>query len=159
MKLNELGMTILVRARPACGSAAATGPARARPAAAASRVRPPAGVPSTVSKAARCRCTAAFPSAASTTPFAQARGSQLGGPGGDRCRRLDAGRPIDAEALIAAGVIRRGSDGVRLLGEGELAAKITLHRLLRVPLQRGRQGGRRHARAPPRPAERAEAAA
>jgi large subunit ribosomal protein L15 len=40
--------------------------------------------------------------------------------------RLDAGKPVDAEALIAAGVIRRGLDGVRLLGEGELKAKLVL---------------------------------
>ncbi len=40
--------------------------------------------------------------------------------------RLDAGQPIDAQALIAAGVIRREKDGVRLLGHGELSAKLTL---------------------------------
>jgi large subunit ribosomal protein L15 len=43
--------------------------------------------------------------------------------------KLDAGKPIDAAALIAAGVIRRAKDGVRLLGEGELKSKldITVH--------------------------------
>jgi large subunit ribosomal protein L15 len=40
--------------------------------------------------------------------------------------RLDAGKPIDAAALVAAGVIRRSLDGVRLLGEGELKAKLSL---------------------------------
>jgi large subunit ribosomal protein L15 len=39
---------------------------------------------------------------------------------------LDAGKPVDAEALIAAGVIRRALDGVRLLGEGELKAGLVL---------------------------------
>src|SRR5215207_6134481 len=39
---------------------------------------------------------------------------------------LDAGKPVDAAALIAAGVIRRPLDGVRLLGEGELKAKLAL---------------------------------
>ena len=34
--------------------------------------------------------------------------------------KLDAKKPIDAEALIAAGVIRREKDGVRLLGQGEI---------------------------------------
>ena len=43
--------------------------------------------------------------------------------------KLDAKKPVDAEALKAAGVIRRARDGVRLLGEGELKAKlaITVH--------------------------------
>jgi large subunit ribosomal protein L15 len=40
--------------------------------------------------------------------------------------KLDAKKPVDAEALKAAGVIRRARDGVRLLGEGELKAKLTL---------------------------------
>ena len=42
-------------------------------------------------------------------------------------KKLDAGKPIDAEALKAAGVIRRERDGVRVLGRGELTAKIDLH--------------------------------
>ena len=33
---------------------------------------------------------------------------------------------IDAEALIAAGVIRRKRDGVRLLGQGELKSKLQI---------------------------------
>ena len=40
--------------------------------------------------------------------------------------KLDPKKPIDAEALIAAGVIRRKLDGVRLLGKGELKSKLTL---------------------------------
>lgn len=40
--------------------------------------------------------------------------------------RLDAGKPIDVAALVAAGVIRRPLDGVRLLGNGELKAKISV---------------------------------
>jgi large subunit ribosomal protein L15 len=40
--------------------------------------------------------------------------------------RLDAAKPVDAEALKAAGVIRRARDGVRLLGEGEVKAKLVL---------------------------------
>ncbi|MEP0708218.1 50S ribosomal protein L15 [Parvibaculum sp.] len=38
--------------------------------------------------------------------------------------KLDKGARIDAAALIAAGVIRRAKDGVRLLGNGELKAKL-----------------------------------
>ena len=40
--------------------------------------------------------------------------------------KLDAKKPIDAAALKAAGVIRRELDGVRLLGEGELKAKLDI---------------------------------
>jgi len=40
--------------------------------------------------------------------------------------KLDAAALIDVEALVAAGVLRRAKDGVRLLGGGELKAKITL---------------------------------
>lgn len=39
---------------------------------------------------------------------------------------LDAKKPIDAAALAEAGVIRRALDGVRLLGSGELKAKIAI---------------------------------
>jgi large subunit ribosomal protein L15 len=40
--------------------------------------------------------------------------------------RLDAGQPVDAAALKAAGVIRRVKDGVRLIGGGDLTTKIAL---------------------------------
>ncbi|MEQ8179033.1 MAG: 50S ribosomal protein L15 [Amphiplicatus sp.] len=39
---------------------------------------------------------------------------------------LDAGKTVDVAALIAAGVVRRGHDGVRLLGSGEIKAKIAV---------------------------------
>ena len=38
--------------------------------------------------------------------------------------KLDAGAPVDAEALVKAGVLRRARDGVRLLGSGEIKAKV-----------------------------------
>jgi large subunit ribosomal protein L15 len=41
-------------------------------------------------------------------------------------KRLDPSKPVDAAALIAAGVIRREKDGVRLLGHGELSAKLVI---------------------------------
>ena len=37
---------------------------------------------------------------------------------------LDAGATVDAAALIKAGVLRRAKDGVRLLGNGEIKAKV-----------------------------------
>lgn len=40
--------------------------------------------------------------------------------------KLDAKKPIDGAALVAAGVVRRLKDGVRLLGKGELKAKLDL---------------------------------
>jgi len=40
--------------------------------------------------------------------------------------KLDAGQPVTAEALVAAGVLRRVKDGVRVLGSGELKAGVTL---------------------------------
>lgn len=40
--------------------------------------------------------------------------------------KLDAKTPIDGKALVAAGVVRRLHDGVRLLGKGELSAAITI---------------------------------
>jgi large subunit ribosomal protein L15 len=39
---------------------------------------------------------------------------------------LDAGKPVDVGALVAAGLVRRPLDGVRLLGDGELKAKLAL---------------------------------
>ena len=41
-------------------------------------------------------------------------------------KRLDPKQPIDAKALIAAGVIRREKDGVRLLGHGEISGKLAI---------------------------------
>ena len=38
--------------------------------------------------------------------------------------KLDAGKPVTVEALVAAGVLNRALDGVRLLGNGELKAKV-----------------------------------
>ncbi len=40
--------------------------------------------------------------------------------------KLDAKNLIDASALVAAGLVRRARDGVRLLGRGELKAKIDI---------------------------------
>ncbi len=40
--------------------------------------------------------------------------------------KLDVAATIDAAALVKAGVLRRAKDGVRLLGGGELKAKVAL---------------------------------
>jgi len=40
--------------------------------------------------------------------------------------KLDAKKPIDSEALVKAGVVRRVRDGVRLLGTGEIKGKLEI---------------------------------
>ena len=40
--------------------------------------------------------------------------------------KIDAKQPVDADALLKAGVIRRARDGVRLLGQGELKTKLDI---------------------------------
>lgn len=40
--------------------------------------------------------------------------------------KLDAGKPIDEDALMAAGLVRRKRDGVRLLAQGELTRKLAI---------------------------------
>ncbi len=40
--------------------------------------------------------------------------------------KLDASKPVDAAAMVAAGIVTRLRDGVRLLGKGELAAKLSV---------------------------------
>ena len=41
-------------------------------------------------------------------------------------KKLDASQPIDAAAMQAAGLFKNALDGVRLLGKGELTAKVEL---------------------------------
>lgn len=41
-------------------------------------------------------------------------------------KKLDAKKEITEDILVAAGVVRRKKDGIRLLGNGELTAKVTL---------------------------------
>ena len=41
-------------------------------------------------------------------------------------KKLDAGSVINAEALVKSGALRRAKDGVRLLGRGEITAKVNI---------------------------------
>ncbi len=41
-------------------------------------------------------------------------------------KTLDAGAAINAESLVKAGVVRRAKGGVRLLGRGEIKAKVNI---------------------------------
>lgn len=41
-------------------------------------------------------------------------------------KKIDAGAKIDAAALVTAGVLNKAYDGVRLLGRGDLTAKVEL---------------------------------
>ena len=40
--------------------------------------------------------------------------------------RIEAGATVDAAKLVAAGILRRSRDGVRLLGNGELTTAVTV---------------------------------
>ncbi|OAN69503.1 50S ribosomal protein L15 [Sulfitobacter sp. EhC04] len=42
-------------------------------------------------------------------------------------KKLDAGKAIDAEALVASGLVRRALDGIRVLAKGDITSKIDLH--------------------------------
>ena len=41
-------------------------------------------------------------------------------------KRLDGSKPVNLETLIAAGIVRRAKHGLRLLGDGEIKAKISI---------------------------------
>ena len=87
------------------------------------------GVASTASRAARRRSIAGCPSAASTARTSSkdfhivnlGRLQQALEAG-----RLKADATVDGAALVAAGVLRRVGDGVRLLAKGELKAPLTI---------------------------------
>mgnify|MGYP006270605735 CR=1 FL=1 len=40
--------------------------------------------------------------------------------------KIDAGQPVDEDALVASGLVRRKRDGVRILAKGEITASVTL---------------------------------
>jgi large subunit ribosomal protein L15 len=40
--------------------------------------------------------------------------------------KLDAARPIDAEAIVAAGIVSHARDGIALLGDGEIKAAVRI---------------------------------
>ncbi len=40
--------------------------------------------------------------------------------------KIDPSQPVDEDALVASGLVRRKRDGVRLLGRGEAKSKLTL---------------------------------
>jgi len=42
-------------------------------------------------------------------------------------KKLDAKATIDGEALVKAGVVRRVKDGIRILSDGDLTAKVTFN--------------------------------
>ena len=43
-------------------------------------------------------------------------------------KRIDANATVNAESLVKSGALRRAKDGVRLLGRGELKAKLKIGR-------------------------------
>ena len=76
-------------------------------------------------------------------------------------KKLDSGKVIDAATLIAAGVLRRSRDGVRLLAKGELSAKKVKFSVAGASAAAvaavEKTGGSVELLAPPKPAEGAEA--
>ena len=58
--------------------------------------------------------------------------------------RLDAGKTVDAEALIGSGLVRRALAGIRLLGHGEITSAVTIEvaGATKGADGRGRAGGR-----------------
>jgi large subunit ribosomal protein L15 len=76
--------------------------------------------------------------------------------------RLDAGKPVDAAALLAAGLTGKPRDGVRLLGKGALTSKIaiTVNHASRSATEAVEKAGGTVTLIPPkRPAKGGEAAA
>jgi ribosomal protein L15 len=68
--------------------------------------------------------------------------------------KIDAKAEITEDALVAAGLVRRKLDGVRVLAKGDFSAKVKRrHRRVEVGRRGGREGGRlAHGRvSPPRP--------
>ena len=41
-------------------------------------------------------------------------------------KKIDAAKPVDVAALVAAGVLRRAKDGLRVLGTGALKSKVSI---------------------------------
>ncbi len=41
-------------------------------------------------------------------------------------KRLDGGKAVDVKSLVAAGILRRPKDGLRILGAGEITTKLTI---------------------------------
>ena len=44
----------------------------------------------------------------------------------ERLNEFDAGTVVTPEALLEAGLVRKGRDGVKILGNGELTVKLTV---------------------------------
>lgn len=40
--------------------------------------------------------------------------------------KIDAAQTVNAESLVAAGIVRRAKDGIRLLGTGELTSRLSI---------------------------------
>ena len=130
MRLNEHQRQRRRRARCACASAAASAPASASRAAAAARAR----------RLVRGVAIGGFEGGQMplASPPAEARLQQVAPQGlqrdqrrraaaGDRRQaRSTAGKPVDVDALVAAGMCAAPKDGLRLLGSGEIKAKLSL---------------------------------
>jgi large subunit ribosomal protein L15 len=126
MKLNQISPTRTARARTARASGAASARARARPAAAASRARSAQRRSIKGFEGGQMPLYRRLPKRGFNNIFAVRKNEvnlgriQTAIDKGD----LKADQPITVESLIKAGVIRRAHGGVRLLGKGEIKAKL-----------------------------------
>ena len=103
--------------------------ARARLRAAAARARPRVrACASRASRAARCRCIGRLPKRGFNNifrlDFAEINLDRL--QEAIDAKLVDAKETVTVELLVKAGVIRRAKDGLRLLGRGELKAKLAI---------------------------------
>ncbi len=129
MRLNGIKDNPGRARRRASASAAASARVWARWAAAAARARRLAQASrSAASKAARCRLHRRLPKRGFNKwrpeHFNEVNVGALQQAIDDK--RLDGSKPVDAAALIEAGIVRRAKDGLRLLGDGEIKAKIAI---------------------------------
>lgn len=56
----------------------------------------------------------------------------------DRLNNLEAGTVVDPDMLLEAGLVKKGNDGVKLLGNGEItvALKISVHRVTKTAAEK-----------------------
>ncbi len=74
-------------------------------------------------RAARCRCTAACPSADFTIRF----GVTYSVLNLEELNVFPAGETVTPDLLRAHGFIRRKTDRIKVLGDGELTTKLAIH--------------------------------
>jgi len=124
MRLHNL-KPVPARSTAPSGSVKANPAATAKPPVAVARARPrvPAARSASVSKAARCRSSAAFPSAVSnnarfTTAYSPVNVGDL--------NQFEDGARVDETALRSVGLANGPKLGIKILGTGDLTKKLVV---------------------------------